>query len=236
MRSGGTAGRADVADHVAALDVVARMHGESRQMAVTRGVAVSMRDVDDVSVAVGPFRLHDDAIRRGADGLSDGRGDVDGVMRTWFSRKGIRAAAEAVREDASYWRDGRRGGEQKRLGYEFLLQDAEVFFQPVRPERHFVEIIAIGVFAEVRGTQSADAALTGFIERADAGDDRQFSCAFFDCMELRPQRLDGLTELLIGGLQLAIFMSQLRKLVRLRKRSEVLNREEGRQTERRGNQ
>ena len=100
------------------------------------------------------------------------------------------------------------------MGYEFLLQDAEVLLQPVRAEGHFVEIIAIRILAEIGGTKSADAALTRFIERADAGDDRQFSCAFFDCVELRPQRLYGLTELLIGGLQLAIFMSQLGKLVR----------------------
>src|ERR1700736_1911967 len=102
----------------------------------------------------------------------------------------------------------------------------------MRPERHLVEVIAIWILAEVSRTKTADAArLTRFIERADAGDDRQFPRAIFDGVELRPQRLDGLAELLIGGLQLAVLAPQFRQLVRLRERREVLDREEGRQAE-----
>src|SRR5437773_12406812 len=104
----------------------------------------------------------------------------------------------------------------------------------MRSEGHLVEIIAIRILAKVRRTQTADAALTRFIERADAGDDRQLSRAVFDGVELRPQRLDGLTELLICGLKLAVLAAQLRQLVCLRQRCEVLDREEGRQAKGRG--
>src|SRR2546428_196671 len=93
----------------------------------------------------------------------------------------------------------------------------KIVFDSARAERHLVEIVAIRIFAEVRGTQTADAAaLTALIECADAGDDRQLSRSFFNRVQLRAQRFDGLAELLVRRLQLAVLALQFRKLVRLR--------------------
>src|SRR5206468_3376644 len=66
---------------------------------------------------------------------------------------------------------------------------------------------------------------------ADAGDDGQFAGSIFDGVQLRPQRLDGAAELLVRCLQLAVLVAELRELVRLRQRCEVLDGEEGRQAE-----
>ena len=54
VRAGRSAGRADVADHVAAVDAVARVDGEPRQVAVPRDDAVAV--VDHNEVAVGAAR------------------------------------------------------------------------------------------------------------------------------------------------------------------------------------
>src|SRR6185295_4785921 len=102
MRAGGTACRADVADHVAALHASARAHREAGKVAVARRIAVAMRDVDHIAVTVRPFRLHDDAVSGGAYGLADCGRDVDRVVRPRLAGERIGAPAEAVSEDAAH--------------------------------------------------------------------------------------------------------------------------------------
>src|SRR5207244_11715582 len=161
---GGAAGRAYVADDVAALHARAGLYRERRQVSVARRIAVAVREVDDVAVAVGPLGLDDDAVRRRAHGLSDRGADVDGVVRALLAGEWIGAAAEAVGEDAVHRRDRRRRAEELRLGHELLLQHGEVFVDLPRAERHLVDVVAIRILAEVGGTQTAHAALAAFIE------------------------------------------------------------------------
>src|SRR5690349_13269825 len=102
VRTGGAAGGTDVADDVAAFHVLAGADGEAGEVAVARRVAVAVRDVDDVAVAVGPLRLDDDAVRGRAHRSADGRGDVDGVVLAGFTGEGIGTTAETVGEDAAH--------------------------------------------------------------------------------------------------------------------------------------
>ena len=175
-----------------------------------------MREVDDVAVAVGPLGLDDDAVGRRAHGLSDCGADVDRVVRALLAGERIGSAAEAVGEDAVHRRDRRRGAEELRLRYELLLEHGEVFVDLPRAERHLVDVVAIRILAEVRGTQTAHAALAGFIEAADAGHDGELVRAIFDRAELGAQRFDRLAEAFVRRLQLAVLAAQLRQLVRLR--------------------
>src|SRR5207248_10243485 len=119
---GGAAGRADVADHVAALYVLPWAHREAGEVAIARRVAVAVGDVDDVAVAVGPLGLDHNAVGRGADALSDRGRDVDGVVRPLLARERIGAAAEAVGEDPAYGSDRGRRGEELIAGHELLLE------------------------------------------------------------------------------------------------------------------
>src|SRR5688572_17635103 len=107
VRAGGAAGRADVADDVAALHARAGTNGKARQMTVARRESVAVRDVDDVAVAVGPLGLDHDSVSGGANGLADRGGDVDRVVLARFTGEGIGASTEAVRENAAHRRDGR---------------------------------------------------------------------------------------------------------------------------------
>src|SRR5207253_3906802 len=162
------------------------------------------RDVDDVAVAVGPLGLDHDAVGGGADALSDCGGDVDGVVRPLLARERVGAAAEAVGEDPADGGDRRRRGEELIAGDELLLEHGEVAVEMAGAEGHLVEIVAEGVLAEGGGAGAADAALAGFVERADAGDDGQLARAVLYRAELRAQRLDRLAELLVGVLEVLV--------------------------------
>src|SRR6185295_725075 len=98
VRAGGAAGGTDVAEDVAALDALSGTDREVRQVAVACRVAVAVRDIDDVAVAVGPFGLDHDSVGGGADGLADRGGDVDRVVLAGLTGERIGTAAEAVGE------------------------------------------------------------------------------------------------------------------------------------------
>ena len=157
-----------------------------------------------------------------------------GVVRARLAGERIGAAAEAVGQDAANRRDRRRRGEELRLRDELLLEDREIALDAVRAERHLVDVIAIRVVAEVGRAKAADAALGAVIEAADAGVDGQFAGAVFNGVELAAERLDRLAELFVGGLELFVFVAELAQLVGLREGGEVLDGEEGRQAEGRG--
>src|ERR1700676_2460215 len=106
----------------------------------------------------------------------------------------------------------------------------------MRAERHLVEIVAVRVLAQVRGTNSADAALARFIQSVDSGDDGELAGAIIDRSQLCAKRLDRPAELFVRRLQIAVLVAKLRELVGLGQRCEVLDREEAREAEGGGNQ
>src|SRR5262252_3546793 len=108
MRTGRPAGRADVADHVAALHRVAGLHVIRAQMAVTRGQPERVLEDDQVAVVARITRGLHHAVSRRVDGLAFFSGDVDSRVVRGFAREWIAAPPEEAREAAVRRPDGRR--------------------------------------------------------------------------------------------------------------------------------
>ena len=96
---------------------------------------------------------------------------LDHVVLARLAREWIGTAAEAVSQDST--NRGDRGGAGKHLGLleELLLEHGEVVLDTVRTEAHLVELVAEGDSRIGLLTDTADAALIGFVQRIDAGDD-----------------------------------------------------------------
>ena len=67
VRAGRQAGRADIADHLPARDVLAGAHRDAAHMAIAGGDAAGMRELDEIAVTPGASRLRDHAVARGVD-------------------------------------------------------------------------------------------------------------------------------------------------------------------------
>src|SRR5690349_15588070 len=92
MRPGREAGRADVADHLALVDVLAGRDGDARLVAVRRRDAAAVVDDHEVPEPVEPTGVDDRSGGRGADGRARTGGDVEPVVEA------PPAGAEAARD------------------------------------------------------------------------------------------------------------------------------------------
>src|SRR5687767_10016519 len=106
--TGRPAGRADIPDDVAAHDALPLADAEAAQMAVASRQSEVVGEYDQVAVfACAPGRF-DGAVSCRIHRLAPVGGDVDALVKTRFTGKGIAAAAERAGQPAVRWPD--RGG------------------------------------------------------------------------------------------------------------------------------
>src|SRR4051812_28217206 len=91
---GRSAGRTDIAEDVAALDLLAWLHFERAQMAVPRREPEAMFQRDEVTVIAGVCRRLHRAVGRCDDRLAFVGRDVDALMKSRLAGERIAAAAE----------------------------------------------------------------------------------------------------------------------------------------------
>ena len=96
MGAGGASAEADVADGVAAVDVLSGGDGEAGEMSVTGGDAVAVIDHDSATVSAEEVGEGDGAVGGGDDGGSDNGGNIDAGVECAFSVKWIDAFAEGA--------------------------------------------------------------------------------------------------------------------------------------------
>jgi hypothetical protein len=101
MRAGREAGRADVADHLAALDLRARHDGrrDRREMPVGRRDARSVVDADVVAEPALPARHGPTRRRGGPDRRAVRRREVDAPVRPPLPADGVEAIERELRRD-----------------------------------------------------------------------------------------------------------------------------------------
>src|SRR5438045_3211082 len=95
MRTGGAAGRADLADHLADLDDVADLDVDRGEMAVAGGEAVAMVDLDHAAIAALPAGCDDLAVGGGTHGIAGGGAEIQARVHRGPSQEGVAAHAEA---------------------------------------------------------------------------------------------------------------------------------------------
>src|SRR5436305_4051320 len=112
VRACGATRRADLANHVAARDVLPHLDIYVREMAVACGQSVAVIYDNDLAVTALASGEGDDAVGCGDDSRAVVCGDVlPGVEFGRVAAEGIAAVAEAIRQPASFDRpDGRRHG------------------------------------------------------------------------------------------------------------------------------
>src|SRR6266568_2651720 len=98
MRAGRTSGRADAANDLPDLDLLADLHFDLRHVAVARREAVAMVDLDHVAVAAAPARGFDDAVGGGADRVAGLAAEVEAAMHRGPAQEGVRPHTEAGRQ------------------------------------------------------------------------------------------------------------------------------------------
>jgi len=94
MGAGGASALANVADGVAAVDVLSGSDGEAGEVAVAGGDAVAVIEHDGASVAAEEVGEGDGAVGRRDHGRAYVGGDIDAGVEGAFSVKGIDAFAE----------------------------------------------------------------------------------------------------------------------------------------------
>ncbi len=94
MGSGASAGRANGAQSLAGMHLVAHAHVETLGMGVADNLTDGVFDFDHEAVAAGFFGAGDQTRGQGADGSTAGCGDVDAVVETMVTIDGVGARAE----------------------------------------------------------------------------------------------------------------------------------------------
>src|SRR5262245_15422796 len=119
MRAGGTAGGADLADHLADLHDIADLDVARRQMAVAGGQPVAVVDLDHAAVAALPAGGNDLAVGGGADGIAGGGAEIQARMHRGPAEEGITAHAEAGGE-FDFADDGLAIGHQRQRAVQLV--------------------------------------------------------------------------------------------------------------------
>src|SRR5947209_4130185 len=96
VRTGRASAEADVADGVAAVDVLPGGDGEAGKMAVAGGDAVSVVNHDGATVAAQKISESNCAVSRSDHGRADTGGDIDTGVERAFSIERIDALAEGA--------------------------------------------------------------------------------------------------------------------------------------------
>ena len=96
VRPGRASAEADVADGVAAMDVLSGGDGEARKVAEAGGDSVSMVDHNSASVAAQKISERNGAVGRSDHGRADTGGDIDTGVEGAFSIERINALAEGA--------------------------------------------------------------------------------------------------------------------------------------------
>src|SRR5215467_5178023 len=95
MRSGGAAGRANLADHLSDPDGIADLHVDLREMAIARRQPVAVIDLDHAAIAAGPSGRNDLAVGGSADEIACLCAKVETGVHGGSAEKRIAAHAEA---------------------------------------------------------------------------------------------------------------------------------------------
>ena len=164
VRAGRAAGRADVADDVAALDVLARLDVERAQMAVARRQAEAVLEDDQVAVVAGVRRRLDRAVGRRVDRLALVGGDVDALMKARLAGERIAAAAERAGQPAVRRPDRRRRGGQRFAPLDVAAHVAQPALEALQQIAQHAE----RVFRRRRARPSAMSAIAAFAGHAGA--------------------------------------------------------------------
>ncbi len=106
VRAGRTAGRADIANDVALVDVLARMNRDGRHVAVTGFPILVVGDAYPAAVTAPPFGVFDDTIAGGLDRRTDRRGEVDAGMHLHEAEDRVETHAEGRRHARAQNRRG----------------------------------------------------------------------------------------------------------------------------------
>ena len=97
MRTGRPAGRADGADHLSDLDLVADLDVDFRQMAVAGRQAVAVVDFHHAAIAAAPSRRHHFAVRGGAHRIARRGAEIEAGVHGRAAEERIAADPETAR-------------------------------------------------------------------------------------------------------------------------------------------
>src|SRR5882672_688058 len=98
MRTGRSAGRADGADHLSDLDLIANLDADLRQMSVTGRQAVAVIDFDHAAVAASPSRRDHFSVRGRPHRVAHGGAEIEPGVHGGAAEEWIAADSEAGSE------------------------------------------------------------------------------------------------------------------------------------------
>lgn len=103
VRAGGAAADADVTNDVAAVNLLAGLGIEIREVAVPGGHAEAVIDNDHPAIPGAITRRENDSISRDVDGISVGGGNIHAGVKFTFTAERIEALAEASGQMSIHW-------------------------------------------------------------------------------------------------------------------------------------
>src|SRR5882672_7053580 len=105
MRTGRSAGRADGADHLSDLDLIANLDADLRQMSVTGRQAVAVIDFDHAAIAASPSRRDHFSVRGRPHRVAHGCAEIEPGVHGGAAEEWIAADSEAGSEfDFAHYR------------------------------------------------------------------------------------------------------------------------------------
>ena len=220
--AGRPAGRADEADNLTPLHLLALFDLPAGEVAKNGGDAETVRDVDHPPITALHGRLGDDAVAGGVDFFA-GRGhDVEAFMEREAAGERIAAIAETAGDDAPDRGNGRHVEQTQPAIVEALLEHRHVLFDGLGLTAQVVEaaVDVESIGARRQPVDTTEARLAGRRQVGDPRNDGELVDALLVVLEFGFELLDAGLEPLVHGTQLGVFLFDLFELLTIEGRRE----------------